>query len=178
MPVYGHTRLFFKLAGDVALLFPSDWKELRIWPNSRTLGECFAIFIWGQWRVVIKGPQNAALVMNGQELKEGWPWNPPVTLLGKSCVALQQENDPDAEEFTIPSRPFFVFQSIQKVPCKRIPCQNREEYRQERHHFGSSLVQTTNQPATTRSDLEIFEASNGLKQHIEGIDTHVLVFPF
>jgi hypothetical protein len=62
---------------------------------SRELGECFAIFIWGRWRVVIKGPERAKTVMDAMELKEGWPWTPPVTLLGKSCFAFLQEEELD-----------------------------------------------------------------------------------
>lgn len=97
LPVYGHTRLFFRLAGDVALLFQPEWREWHFIPHycnmSRPLGECFAIFIWGRWRVVIKGPERAKTVMDAMELKEGWPWTPPVTLLGKSCFAFLQEEE-------------------------------------------------------------------------------------
>lgn len=48
LPVYGHTRLFARLAGDVALLFPPDWLEMGILPvkTKRKLGECFALYIW------------------------------------------------------------------------------------------------------------------------------------
>jgi hypothetical protein len=31
--------------------------------------------------------------MDAMELKEGWPWTPPVTLLGKSCFAFLQEEE-------------------------------------------------------------------------------------
>jgi cytochrome P450 len=95
LPVYGHTRLFFRLAGDVALLFQPEWREWNFLPDfmSRPLGECFAIFIWGKWRVVVKGPERTKLVMDAVELKEGWPWTPPVTLLGKSCFAFLQEEE-------------------------------------------------------------------------------------
>jgi hypothetical protein len=62
---------------------------------SRELGECFAIFIWGRWRIVIKGPERTKAVMDAMELKEGWPWTPPKTLLGKSCFAFLQEEELD-----------------------------------------------------------------------------------
>ena len=51
------------------------------------------MFIWGQWRVVIKGPENASKILQGQRLKEGWPWTPPVTLLGKSSLCFLEEHD-------------------------------------------------------------------------------------
>jgi cytochrome P450 len=94
-PVYGHTRLFCRLAGDVALLFQPASREWGCFPEklSRTLGECFAIFIWGQWRIVIKGPERTKLIMESMDLKESWPWTPPVTLLGKSCFSFLEEDE-------------------------------------------------------------------------------------
>jgi len=95
LPVYGHTRLFTRMAGDVALLFNPDWREIQCLPKSwsRRLGDCFAIFIWGQWRVVVKGPERARLVMDSQDLKEGWPWKPPKLLLGGSCFSFLEDDE-------------------------------------------------------------------------------------
>ncbi|GAX21367.1 hypothetical protein FisN_12Lh069 [Fistulifera solaris] len=89
-PVYGHTRLFRRHVGDVMLKFEPQWTEYAI--AGRSLGHCFAIFIWGQWRVGIQGPERAQQFFQ-QPLQEGWPWTPPVTLLGKSCLALLQQED-------------------------------------------------------------------------------------
>ena len=96
-PVYGHTPLFRRKGGNIALMFPPDWPELSFFPSSwtRSLGECFALFIWGQWRVVIKGQENASKLLEGQELQDGWIWSPPVLLLGKSCPAILQQEDPE-----------------------------------------------------------------------------------
>jgi hypothetical protein len=78
-------------------LFQPEWREWHFIPllcnMSRPLGECFAIFIWGRWRVVVKGPERSKTVMDAMDLKEGWPWTPPVTLLGKSCFAFLQEEE-------------------------------------------------------------------------------------
>jgi hypothetical protein len=97
LPVYGHTRLFMRLAGDVALLFDRDWQEWRCLPRtwSRTLGECFAIFIWGEWRIVVKGPERSRKVLESGPLKAGWPWTPPVTLLGQSCLEFLEDQEAD-----------------------------------------------------------------------------------
>jgi hypothetical protein len=97
LPVYGHTRLFARLAGDVALLFPPTWREFPLVPArwSRPLGHCFAIFIWGKWRIVVKGPERAQRIMESMELKEGWPWTPPEMLLGKSCFSFLSESEAD-----------------------------------------------------------------------------------
>lgn len=97
LPVYGHTFLFQRLAGDVALLFPTHWKERR-W-GGRTLGEMFAMYVWGQWRVVIKGPEKCQQVIEAGGLKASFPWTPPTTLLGMSCLSFLQEDD--AEQMRI-----------------------------------------------------------------------------
>jgi hypothetical protein len=89
-PVYGHTRLFRRHVGDVMWKFEPQWTEYAV--AGRPLGNCFAIFIWGQWRVGIQGPERAQQFFQ-QPLQEGWPWTPPVTLLGKSCLALLQQED-------------------------------------------------------------------------------------
>ena len=87
-PVWGHTSMFQKHGGDIALFFPPDWREWKFLPKSwsRPLGDCFSIFIWGQWRVVIKGRERVNLILESRGLKEGWAWSPPLTLLGKSCL--------------------------------------------------------------------------------------------
>lgn len=87
-PVFGHTWLFRRLGGDLALNFPPEWREWKFLPWSRVLGDCFALFIWGQWRVVIRGPERAQYVMDCGALKEDWAWSPPVGLLGNKCLAL------------------------------------------------------------------------------------------
>jgi len=97
LPVYGHTLLFQRLAGDAALLFPPTWREMNgvCWPKrfSEELGECFAMYIWGQWRVVVKGPERTRQVLESQEVKEAFPWTPPITLLGKSCFSFLNNDD-------------------------------------------------------------------------------------
>ena len=92
-PVYGHTRLFMKLAGDIAHTFAPTTKEVRWNPWARQLGDCFAIFIWGQWRIVVKGPERSRLILSSMKLKEGWPWSPPINLLGKSCLCFLEDKD-------------------------------------------------------------------------------------
>lgn len=96
-PVWGHTPLFSKLGGDIALLFPADMREWWWLPHSwsRRLGEVFCLFIWGQWRTVIIGPERAKLVLDSQNIQDGWAWTPPVTLLGKSCIPLLDEQEAD-----------------------------------------------------------------------------------
>ena len=94
-PVWGHTSMFQKHGGDIALLFPPEWREIKWLPQrwSRPLGDCFSIFIWGQWRVVIKGPERVKRILDSPGLKEGWAWTPPVTLLGKSCLPLLPDDE-------------------------------------------------------------------------------------
>jgi hypothetical protein len=108
LPVYGHTYLFKRYAGDTALLFTTTGATISIrqqeeeeeveveeendeqqiqrlshqpiaiqqqqqqrqqpceytcLPRSnrwnRPLGDCFCLFIWGQWRVAVIGPKRA-----------------------------------------------------------------------------------------------------------------------
>jgi hypothetical protein len=92
-PVLGHTLLFSKHGGDMAVLFPPEWREWRWLPWSRTLGESFSVFVWGQWRVVVRGPEAAQKVMEQAELQEGWAWLAPITLLGKSCLPFLDDQE-------------------------------------------------------------------------------------
>ena len=94
-PVWGHTSMFQKHGGNIALLFPPDWREWKWLPKqwSRPLGNCFSIFIWGQWRVLIRGPENVQRILESPGLKEGWAWSPPVSLLGKSCLPLLPDEE-------------------------------------------------------------------------------------
>lgn len=94
-PVWGHTSMFQKHGGSIALLFPPDWREWKWLPKkwSRPLGNCFSIFIWGQWRVVISGPERVKRILESSGLKEGWAWSPPVSLLGKSCLPLLPDEE-------------------------------------------------------------------------------------
>jgi cytochrome P450 len=94
-PVWGHTSMFLKHGGDIGLLFPPDWREWKWLPErwSRTLGDCFSVFIWGQWRVVIRGPERVKSILDSKGLKEGWAWSPPVALLGKSCLPLLPDDE-------------------------------------------------------------------------------------
>ena len=96
-PVFGHTRLFTRLGGDVAILFPKDMREWRWLPPSwsRKLGEVFSIFIWGQWRIAVTGPERTRKVLDSQNIKDGWAYLHPVTLLGKSCIPLLEEEEAD-----------------------------------------------------------------------------------
>ncbi len=97
-PVFGHTRLFTKYGGDLGLLFPPHWREWKWLPSwfSRRLSSVFSIFIWGQWRICVIGPERAKQVLEMPNLKDGWPWSgPPVTLLGKSCLPLMEEEEAD-----------------------------------------------------------------------------------
>jgi hypothetical protein len=87
-PVLGHTPLFVKTGGDMALLFPPEWRIWKWNPWSRQIGDCFSVFIWGQWRVVVKGPEKTKKVIEETELDQGWAWSAPVTLLGQHCLAL------------------------------------------------------------------------------------------
>ena len=98
-PVLGHTMLFVKYGGELARLFPPDWKEIKYLPSwcSRPLGDIFSVFIWGQWRVIIQGPDDSRYILKECEITEGWAWSPPVTLLGKSCLPLLE----DAEAATL-----------------------------------------------------------------------------
>lgn len=95
LPVYGHTIHFQRLAGSVSLLFDAGAREIAGLPAKWTkpLGDCFAIYIWGQWRVSIKGPERARRVFEEIHLKEAFPWTPPVMLLGKSCFAFLEDSD-------------------------------------------------------------------------------------
>jgi hypothetical protein len=95
--VYGHTALFVDRAGEAALVFDKDQREIKWLPTfcSRPLGDCFAMFFWGQWRVVIQGPERSQFVLQSQELKESWPWSPPINLLGKSCLSFLEEEEAD-----------------------------------------------------------------------------------
>ena len=94
-PVFGHTRLFTRLGGDIAREFKPDSNEVWWLPHfwTRKLGDAFSIFIWGQWRVVIQGPERVEKILNETPLAEGWAWSPPVSLLGKSCLPLLEENE-------------------------------------------------------------------------------------
>jgi hypothetical protein len=50
--------------------------------------------VWGQWNVIVKGPERVKKVILESDLREGWPHGtPPVTLLGKSCPALLDEEE-------------------------------------------------------------------------------------
>ena len=91
LPVYGHTHLFTRHGGDAALYFSPTQREWHRF--GRMLGDCFSMFIWGQWRVVIRGPERAKRVMDSMDLKESWPWTPPKTLLGASCLCLMEDED-------------------------------------------------------------------------------------
>ena len=92
-PVLGHTLLFSKYGGDMAVLFPPESREWRWLPWSRTLGESFSVFVWGQWRVVVRGPEAAQKVIEQAELQQGWAWSAPVTLLGKSCLPFLDDRE-------------------------------------------------------------------------------------
>jgi hypothetical protein len=85
--------LFWKFGGEMALLFPSDWREWRFIPCSREIGETFTVFIWGQWRAIVNGPERARKVIEQGELRQGWAWSPPITLLGKSCFPFLDDED-------------------------------------------------------------------------------------
>lgn len=89
LPVLGHTLLFHKLGGDMAALFHPEGRAWKWFPWSRQLGETYSVFLWGQWRVMVIGPEKVRKVMGEAEVAEGWPYGtPPVALLGKSCPAL------------------------------------------------------------------------------------------
>lgn len=104
LPVYGHTALFMNHAGDMVLdqSFDPDRRQIRWFPNwsfwgcNRKLGDCFSVFIWGQWRVAVKGPENAKRLLESQELLDSWPWTPPTTLLGRSCFGFLEKEEREA----------------------------------------------------------------------------------
>lgn len=98
LPVYGHTFHFTRLAGSMALLFDGeeDTEYGKFMPGfckGRKLGDCFAVYIWGQWRVCVQGPERARKVFDNVDLKEAFPWTPPIALLGKSCLPFLEEDD-------------------------------------------------------------------------------------
>lgn len=96
LPVYGHTFLFQKWAGGCARHFHPDTTEISCLPQcrfNRRLGKCFAVYIWGQWRVVIQGQALTERVMDLADLQDAFPWTPPITLLGKSCLPFLEEHD-------------------------------------------------------------------------------------
>lgn len=108
LPVYGHTLLFAKLGGDLALKFPKQLREISWLPQywTRALGDCFSLFIWGQWRIAIKGPERAKQILNTKTpLKDGWPWTPPIALLGKSCLCFLEDEEAEQELKSVLHRP-------------------------------------------------------------------------
>ena len=97
LPVLGHTLLFLRAGGDVASHFKSEWREWTWNPWSRKLGDCFSIFIWGKWRVIVTGPERCKYLMENSELSQGWAWSPPITLLGQNCLPLLKDDDEEVE---------------------------------------------------------------------------------
>ena len=95
LPVFGHTLLFLQNGADIAHLFCPEWKEWTWNPWSRRLGDCFSLFIWGQWRIIVKGSVQCKRIIESTELGQGWAWSPPVTLLGEKCLPLLQDDDED-----------------------------------------------------------------------------------
>ncbi len=78
----------------MAFLFPPEWKEWRFLPWSRPLGEMYCVFVWGQWNIVAKGRQTVEKVILDGDLTEGWPYiTPPVALLGKTCLAILEDEE-------------------------------------------------------------------------------------
>jgi cytochrome P450 len=94
--VYGHTFLFQKLAGGCAALFNPEQTEIAVLPPfffNRKLGKCFALYVWGQWRVCIQGEALSRKVLEMSNLVDAFPWTPPIMLLGKCCLPFLDEND-------------------------------------------------------------------------------------
>ena len=77
--------------------FKSEWREWTWNPWSRKLGDCFSIFIWGKWRVIVTGPERCKYLMENSELSQGWAWSPPITLLGQNCLPLLKDDDEEVE---------------------------------------------------------------------------------
>ena len=73
--------------------FSSEWREWTWIPWSRKLGDCFSIFIWGKWRVIVTGPDRCKYLMGNSELSQGWAWSPPITLLGQNCLPLLKDDE-------------------------------------------------------------------------------------
>lgn len=95
-PVYGHTFLFQKFAGGCASLFNPEQTEIAILPPfffNRKLGKCFALYVWGQWRVCIQGEALSRKVLEMSDLVDAFPWTPPIMLLGKCCLPFLDGND-------------------------------------------------------------------------------------
>jgi hypothetical protein len=58
------------------------------------LGDIYCIFVWGQWNIVAKGREKVEKIILQGDLTEGWPYlSPPVTLLGKTCPAILDEDE-------------------------------------------------------------------------------------
>lgn len=93
-PILGHTMLFHKHGQNIAYLFPPEWKEWFFIPWSKKLGDIYSVFVWGQWNVVAKGRERVEKLIIEGDLTEGWPYKmPPTTLLGKTCLAILEEDE-------------------------------------------------------------------------------------
>jgi hypothetical protein len=95
--VYGHTFLFQKFAGGCATLFQPEQTEIAFLPPmcfNRRLGKCFALYIWGQWRVCVQGEALTRQVLETPGLVvDAFPWTPPIMLLGKCCLSFLDDHD-------------------------------------------------------------------------------------
>jgi hypothetical protein len=92
-PIIGHTRLIRYLGNYNAYkTFHADMTCLHFLPkkycNGKTIGTCFAIFVWAQWRVFIHGPTRCQKVFKRGKLKPSWAYFVPRPLLGMSCPSV------------------------------------------------------------------------------------------
>jgi hypothetical protein len=93
-PVLGHTIFFHKYGQNIAYLFSPEWREWFFIPWSKKLGDTYSVFVWGQWHVVVKGSEKVEKLILEGDLTEGWPYkSPPITLLGKTCLAILEEEE-------------------------------------------------------------------------------------
>ena len=96
IPIAGHTGLIRNNGNNEAYKrFNNEMKAISILPKkySTMIGECFAIFVWAQWRVFIHGPERSKRVFKKGRLKPSWAYFIPTPLLGTSCPALLNQED-------------------------------------------------------------------------------------
>jgi len=119
LPVVGHTRFFRSDGGSLYGRFYNHWREYFVF--GRRIGACFAVFIWAQWRVLIKGKQRATFffkdydgdddsdhgfvdvpcwarsgiqpIKRKRKMEPAWAFFPPKPLLGSNCPSMMEDQE-------------------------------------------------------------------------------------